>query len=122
MIHDTSIPGPLLPTAEETREYFAKRLLDRMVATAKRGEMTVTHSLARSLRGEYPDAAWGILGIYWYCLLVRQVEKALVCEQIMLKRAKSLDHDQGMFYRKCLLMQQALQGTLRLHRQNRTRN
>lgn len=114
MIHDTSIPGPHLPTAEETREYFAKRLLDRMVATAKRGEMTMTHSLARSLRGEYPDAAWGILGIYWYCLLVRQVEKALICEQIMLKRAKTLDHDQGMFYRKCLLMQEELQGTLRL--------
>ena len=110
---DPGIPASFVsPSVEETMEYFARHLLDRMVASARRGEMTVTRGLAQNLRDEYPDAGWGILGIYWYCLLSRQAKNALVCEQIVLKRFKLLDQDQRKFYRTCLQMQQALQETL----------
>jgi hypothetical protein len=110
---DPGVPGSLVsPSAEETREYSARRLLDRMVASARRGEVAVARGLAQNLRDEYPDAGWGILGIYWYWLLARQAKNALVCEQIVLRRFKSLDQDQRGFYRTCLQMQQALQETL----------
>lgn len=105
---------PTLPSHEETSEYFAKKLLEKMVALAKKREMSTVYGFAQCLRNNHPDSIWCALGLYWYFLLIKQVENALVCEQIVLKRFKSLDKEQNKFYQQCFPLQQALKGGLKL--------
>jgi len=96
-------------TNQTSRENLARCYLEGMLAATRRGENNTTSRLVRTLQYQFADTGWGMLGIYWYCLLARQTENIRSCERQLNKRTDVLDNAQRKFYQRCLHGQQALQ-------------